>query len=540
MLRFILLLVISSAVFFPGFSGGFLYWDDSTHIINNPALVSGDWLKFWRESYYALYIPVIYSLWTMVYALSSAPIAFHILNVVLHSLNGWMIHRLLKLSLPETPEGVGQGRGVIWLATLAYMFHPLQTESVVWISGGRDLVSTAFGLAAVLTLWERTSWRSYMMATALFILGLLSKATLAPLPVALLVLKEFRSTIWSVDRDGSLRWASKGRIRLSVLATWVVAAIGVLIVNKMVQQENTEAMLNVPSLPERFLIMADILGFYIQKIVLPFPLAPDYGRIPELVLAGQWYVWTAAIFLVALTAVILARIFGQVKFFEGWIFFGFILSPVLGLIPFMAQAQSSVADRYVYLAWFGPVMGVAAIATRFPKLKIGLAILVSIWMGLSFSHSRMWKDSDTFFTAMLDYNPDSFVGHTTIGVVKFQAGRLDLAEKHFREAHRIQPMLVSPVGNLAVLYWEQRRFDRIVAELEPLFQNPEFIKANLTTKPSLSRMGRIVARVQKIQSRVGDAHRSWCQAFALDPQNQDGVQEFLAVQQATGLSCERN
>lgn len=528
MWRFILLLALSSAVFFPGFSGGFLYWDDSTHIINNPALVRGDWLTFWREPYYALYIPVIYSLWTMVYAISSSPLAFHIFNVVLHGLNGWMIYRLLKLSLPETPDGVGPGRGVIWLATLAFLFHPLQTESVVWISGGRDLVSTALGLVAVLILWERDSWRAYLLATVLFVLGLLSKATLAPLPVAILLLKEFRARLWLAN----------GRARLTVLGIWVASAIAILIVNKIVQQDNTEAMLKVPALPERFVIMADILGFYIQKIVVPFPLAPDYGRIPESVLAGQWYVLPAAIFAFTLAIVILARVFGQVKVFEGWMFFGFILSPVLGLIPFMAQAQSSVADRYVYLAWFGPVLGLATLATQYPKFKIALAILVSTWMGLSFSHSQIWKDSDTFFTAMLDYNPDSFVGHTTIGVVKFQAGRLDLAEKHFREAHRIQPMLVSPVGNLAVLYWEQRRFDRIVAELEPLFANPDFIKANLTTKPSLSRMGRIVARVQKMQSRVGDAHRSWCQAFALDPQNQDGAPEFLAVQQVTGLQCE--
>lgn len=525
MARLILLLALSAAVFFPGFSGKFLYWDDSTHIINNPALVSGEWLKFWSESYYALYIPVIYSLWTLVYAISSTPLAFHIFNIVLHSLNGWMIYRLLKLSLPETPAGVGRGKGILWLGTLAYMFHPLQTESVVWISGGRDLVSTAFGLAAALILWERESRRAYIFATVLFVLGLLAKATLAPLPVALLVLKEFRG------RLSPARWIT--------LSVWLVSAIGVLIVNKMVQQENLEAMVKVPALfPDRFIIMADILGFYIQKILVPFPLAADYGRIPEIVLAKKWFLLPAALFVAALATAILARIFKKPKYFEGWIFFGLILGPVLGIIPFMAQAQSSVADRYVYLAWFGPVMGICALATQFPKLKVLLAVMISVWMGMSFSHAHTWKDSDTFFTAMLDYNPNSFVGHTTIGVVKFQAGRLDLAEKHFREAHRIEPMLVSPVGNLAVLYWELKRFDRIVSEIEVLFTNPDFIKANLTTKPSLSRMGRIVARVQKMQSRLGDANRSWCQAFALDPANQDGVQEFLAVQQTTGMKCE--
>ncbi len=517
MKRFILLLVICTGVFFPGFAGEFLYWDDSTHILNNPALNTGDFFKFWTEPYYALYIPVIYNMWTLVFAISKDPVAFHIFNILLHSLNGVLVFRLLKRSLPETTDGV------LWLATLAWLVHPIQAEPAVWISGGRDLLATTFGLGAAIVLWERAGVKACILATLLFVLGLLSKATLAPLPVALFVLAAFR--------------AVANRQRLITLGVWVAAAIGVLFINKLVQQDNTEAMLKVVAFSDRLIIAADALGFYIQKLVAPFPLAADYGRIPELVLAKKWYVLPAAIFLLTFGVVVLARIFKHVEIFEGWIFFGVILSPVLGIIPFMAQAQSTVADRYVYMALFGPVLGLAALATRFKKFQVALAILVSVWAGLSFSRAEVWRDSDTFFTAMLDYNPDSFVGHTTIGVVKFQAGRMDLAEHHFREAHRIHPMLVSPVGNLAVLLWEQKRFDRIVSEIEVLFRNPEFIKANLTTKPSLSRMGRIVARVQKMQSRMGDANQSWCQSFALDPENQDGVQEFLALQNVTGLKC---
>ena len=103
----------------------------------------------------------------------------------------------------------------------------------------------------------------------------------------------------------------------------------------------------------------------------------------------------AAIFAVTLAAAIAARIFKTKAVFEGWMFFGFILGPVLGIIPFMAQAQSTVADRYVYLAWLGPVLGLAALATRYNKFKIGLSLLLCLWATLSFERSKIWRDSDT-------------------------------------------------------------------------------------------------------------------------------------------------
>lgn len=520
--RLILLLILSAVIYFPGLAGEFLYWDDSTHIINNASLVAGAWTKFWTEPYYGLYIPVIYSVWTLVWRIGHDPTTFHIFNLLLHALNGAMVFRLLQMSLSETRST----KWVVWIGTLAWMFHPLQNEPAVWISGARDLLAASFGLGALLALLEREGWKSQVESTAMFVLGLLSKATLAPIPVAILALATFRRRILP------------SRSRQITLCVWLVAAVCILYVNKLVQQENTEAMVDPVPLAQRFIIAADTLGFYVQKIFVPYPIAPDYGRIPELVLAQKWWIWPSIFFAVALVAVIGARRIGLIAVFEGWIFFGLVLGPVLGIIPFMAQAQSSTADRYVYLALFGPALGLCEMLLRWPILKKISVALLAVWAALNFSHSAIYKDSDTFFTYMLDYNPESFVAHTTIGVVKFQKNQMDQAEDHFRHAMRIKPLLVSPAGNLAVLLWQQKRFDRITTDIEPLFANPDYIKANLTTKPSLSRMGRIVARVQKMQMRLADANRTWCRSFELDPESQDGVQEFLAVQNSTGLTCE--
>jgi hypothetical protein len=110
----------------------------------------------------------------------------------------------------------------LMLATVAFLVHPLQTEPVAWIAGARDLLSTFFAFAAALVIWRWGRWKAASVATLLFILSLLSKATTAPLPLALVLIPEFRKTLT--------------RLKGGCLALWLVAAAIVLYINKMVQQ----------------------------------------------------------------------------------------------------------------------------------------------------------------------------------------------------------------------------------------------------------------------------------------------------------------
>src|SRR5262245_25208092 len=100
MKTFFILLAVSTAVFFPSIQGHYLYWDDTTHIINNPNLVSGEWWKFWTESYYRLYIPVIYTVWSWLFLITSDPWIYHAFNILLHAANGYLFLRLARLTVP--------------------------------------------------------------------------------------------------------------------------------------------------------------------------------------------------------------------------------------------------------------------------------------------------------------------------------------------------------------------------------------------------------------------------------------------------------
>jgi tetratricopeptide (TPR) repeat protein len=496
-------LALTVVVFAPALTGQILYWDDTTHIQLNPDLQSGNWTFFWFYPYYRLYIPVFYTVWTWLYAINPEPWIFHAFNLCAHALCGLLVYHFLKKAVPKA-SGTA-----LTLASIAFLIHPLQNETAAWISGGRDLLSAVFGLTAVLCLWQTSIW-FYGGATIFFILGLLSKATLAPLPVAILMIPNFRAIL--------------NRSRMAVLAVWLVAAIVVLGVNKSVQQEDADHMVAPVSLFARPLIAADSLGFYAQKLAVPFPIASDYGRTPEFVL--EKFHFAPSILVLILTIGFLYWLRRREVPLYGIGFFILILGPVLGLVPFMAQAQSTVADRYVYLGMAGLAMTLAHVLSGPIRRTYIFSAILLIWAGIGFVRSQDYKDNDTFFTSMLDYNPDSFVGHTTIGVVYFGDGRMDRSEHHFRQAMRLRPRSISPLGNLAQLLWNQQRFPELLATIEPLYLQSGMIEANENNLGSMARCARLLARAYVVLGRGPEANNRYCESLKYNSADTDTMSEY--------------
>ena len=98
-----------------------------------------------------------------------------------------------------------------------------------------------------------------------------------------------------------------------------------------------------------------------------------------------------------------------------------MLVPVSGVVSFMAQSQSSVADRYIYISWAGPCILLAFMLTEWPRLQKPFIAVMVAWSAVSFARSKVWTENTLFFTDMLAYNPESFVGHNTMGVVDLPA-----------------------------------------------------------------------------------------------------------------------
>ncbi len=199
-----LLLVAATVVAYqPAWQAGYI-WDDDIYVTTNKLLTAPDglwriWFSFDSPSQY---FPLVYTSFRFEHALWGLhPAGYHWVNLVLHAANALLLWRLLVvLRIPGA-----------WLAAAFFALHPMQVESVAWITERKNVMMGFFFLLTLLA-WEkfitenrRQRWAFYALALFWFVLALASKTTACTLPAALVLM------LWW--RNAPLRWQSLGADR---------------------------------------------------------------------------------------------------------------------------------------------------------------------------------------------------------------------------------------------------------------------------------------------------------------------------------------
>jgi hypothetical protein len=506
-----LLLLLITASFGRTVGAPFLLYDDPQHVMNNVWLKEGSFWNFWQQPYFGLYIPVTYTLWTALYKLSSAAWAFHLANVLIHVLNAGLCFLILRRRFSWAPSLVAAG---------VFALHPMQLETVAWVACGRDLIGAAFGLAALqFALSSRR--RLWPFAVVCFVLGTLAKPSLVVLPVALFILKP---KYWRQS------------------AFWLLACLPIIYITSQVQAGFVASHLEPLAIPERLLIVGDALGFYLGKLIYPWPMLPDYSRALNVVLQQQLWLTTMALSLIFLVATGVVWKIKGLQFIRGPLLFVVFAAPMLGFLPFLAQAQSTVADHYIYLS----MLGLAYVAANLIEAKrwavypvVGLAL---IWSTLNWSESEHWLSDRNVFTHILEHNPNSYLAHANLGVMDFQASDMTSAERHFLSAIKLEPLLAIAPSNLAQLYWLTGQLGKITAEIAPLLQNAEFLRYN-EHEISLNVLYQMVGRTAATTGNWPTAVTLYCKAAAKDRDPallSEATRVFEAATKALGkpISCD--
>jgi hypothetical protein len=382
----------------------FILIDDAEHVLGNGHVVSqslAGLIRIWSEPYFGLYIPVTYSAWWLTAAFT-VPVfgsmnasVFHALNLLLHALNAVLVYRLL-VRVPQPPTAFSALAGA-----LVFALHPTQVESVAWVSELRGVLSVSLCLLALHQALasddQSLRARSTQWASGLFALAMLAKPSAAVLPLLLWVLNR-----WA--------WKKPWRAASMLPLLWAVLAAGTMLVTRRLQPE--QGLDFVTPVAQRPLIALDALGFYLSKLLLPWKLGMDYGRAPEVVLRNANIIATSTLVgLLVVVNVLWARK-------KPWVacassLFVACLLPVLGLVPFMFQSYSTVADRYLYLAHLGSAwavaFGVTELGKRIPARAVhwAMALVLAAFAVKSHLQSRAWRDTESLARHSLTVNPNS-------------------------------------------------------------------------------------------------------------------------------------
>ncbi len=463
-----LAVMVALIVFLPAVRFPFLpFWDDDIHVHANPHVAQLSWAgigALWAGPYQQLYIPLTYSAWAALAALSrwaaGLPVAsgpldpawFHGANVLVHAASTVFAFLLLRRAtaafFPGTPEGATARAAA--LGTAFFAMHPLQVEPVAWVSGLRDVLGGCLGLGALAVLFGagRPGAARWCAATLLFVASLAAKPAGVALPAIAAVLAVL-----------PFRWPWK-TIALS-LGPWFAAGAAWVFLTSSAQWAAALAQNLVPAWM-RPLVATDGLAFYMAKTIWPAGLAADYGRSPDAALAAGWlwWTWTAP----AALAVILCAVKPWRIYLVPFAVFAAALLPTLGLVPFNFQVVSTVADRYAYFALVGPALALSMVVAQNRRAWVAAlaAAVVAAAAIMTIQRLRLWSEDLRLFAATLETNPRSWKAMHNYASALDDRGRTAEAEPLLREVIARRPDSAEAHNDLAVILWKLERRDEAV------------------------------------------------------------------------------
>ena len=314
----------------------------------------------------------------------------------------------------------------------------------------------------------------YLLALALFALGLMSKPMVVTLPFVLLLLD-----VWPLKRISDFRFPiSNLPIRLLVeKIPFFALSLGGCVMTMHAQRSGGA----VSPVQLSCRLMNALLTYprYLAKIFWPSDLSIIYP---------YRYDWPAAA-LVGAAVLLLAISFLAVKFirqspwlFTGWFWFLGTLVPTIGIIQVGAAAM---ADRYTYLPSIGLlivlVWSAAELCAARPCGKMILTLLGgSALLGCVLTTSLQisyWRDSISLFLHSLEVTENNYVTDNCLGKAFELAGDKTRALVLYREAVRLEPRYPQSQFNLATSLIGFGQMDEALqhlqaaAELEP--RNPD-------------------------------------------------------------------
>jgi tetratricopeptide (TPR) repeat protein len=536
----LLLVAITTAAYQTVWHAGFI-WDDDVYVTANPLLTAPDGLKriWFSLDSPSQYFPLVYTTFRLEYALWGLNAAgYHWVNVLLHAANAVFVWMLLRnLRIPGA-----------WLAGALFAVHPVQVESVAWITERKNVLMGFFFLLALLA-WtrfikeeRRGRWRFYALALFLYLLALASKTTACTIPAALLLV------LWLQRKTINLA-------RLAQVAPFVILGLGMGLVSIWWERhhQGTQGQLFAIGWGERILLANRAIWFYLEKLVWPNELSFSYPRWPISLANPLGYAWVGGTIAFAALIWFLRRQAGR-SLEVAFLFFVATLSPMLGFIMLYTFRYSWTADHYQYLACLGPITlaaaGVELASKKYGSgakwtLTIGGAVLLFSLGARTWLQAAIYKNEETLWRATLSTNPNSWLAHNNLGLHLAVTGRIEESLPEFERAVDLDPENADGHNNLANTYARLDRRPEAVAEYEKTIAlNPRLPQAHANVATLLLKMGRtdeatahleqakalglrdaaleqlsgaIVARSQKKLETIED----WKHALETDPKNAD-------------------
>ena len=455
-------------VYLPVVNCGFV-WDDDPNVTGNSNLLSWHGLsQTWtnpiaNQQYYPL---THTSFWIEYHLWELEPLGYHIDNVLLHALGAVLLWFILQqLSLPGA-----------WLAAAVWAIHPINVESVAWVTERKNTLSGVFYFSALLAYLRYAgigdvkragSLKVYALALMMFACALLSKTATAMLPVVVLIV------LW---------WKKDRLTRRQVLsaAPFFAMSFAMGLVTTWRESKAINAGGAHWTLPfaGKLIEAGESIAFYAGKLLCPTRMVYIYPRWR--IDPGDVRQYVYPLMAVALPVILwtLRKKIGKAPV-ASILYFEVTLLPAIGFINQYFTRYSYVQDHFQYLAGIGVIALAAGLLTtllrRAGRLGIAMQAIVLVTLAvLSVQQIPKYHDEETLWLDTVAKNPSAYIALSNLGRIAYYRGDSEEATSYFIRAMKADPSQAEPHCNLGVSLFDRGNREeafkefRKAAQLDPM------------------------------------------------------------------------
>jgi Tfp pilus assembly protein PilF len=489
-----------------------LFWDDEKYVTANAA-VKGFSLEHLRSAFttnymgnYAPFQIISYMLDYTVWGMNAT--GFLLSNIVLHICNGILFYAIL----------IRLGWSRLWASFSVFVFllHPVQVESVAWISERKNLLAMFFYLAAFASYlsYRNKGWGegkgAYLASFAFFVLALMSKSVAVIFPF-MLVLYD----ICCLEKGERSRWRANKIPFFCATAVMAWVTIQGQLPGEMPGAGGGRIPYHGGSPFATFLTMMTVLVRYLKLLFWPTGLSAVYDPPIRTGFDGVVVGCLILVALLVVAGVMLFRRDCRLFFWYGLFFIG--LLPVAQIVPIVTLMN----DRYLYFPMLGAAAFFGALACLIDKYSgvrsvIGIAtaglILIALpW--LTFARAGVWKDDLTLWSDAAKKAPNHYVALYGLAQALQNSGDLDAALPLYIRVLAINPRHLDTLDHLGALYRARKM--------------PKEGRSHLLTitryYPNLAK-GFVDLGMNYYQTdELGEAEKAFRRGLELDPRSKDAI-----------------
>ena len=470
---YLTIFVVTLVAYFPVSQCHYI-WDDDNYVTENATLRSLEGLKeIWlKPGAVPQYYPLVHSTFWIEYQIWKLnPLGYHFVNVFLHATAACLLFLLLlKLGIP--------GAGMI---AMVFALHPINVESVAWITERKNVLSAVFYLGSFVA-YLRFSNREpnnlarskgflgpYFFSFSLYVAALLSKTVTCSLPAVLIIIHWWRGEKLTLKKIGAL------------IPFFVIGITFGLITVHM--EKNTVGASgeewNIPFI-SRCIIAGKALWFYIGKLVWPAEFIFIYPRWEVKELIWSHYLAPITFGLILIGLFLFRSHKGCRSILSALAIYSVSLFPALGFFDVYPMRYSFVADHFQYLAGISILaLLIGAVAWSIPKRHfenhksqtpfsihelfrlrhIGSFLLVMFLGSLSWNRCYAFINSETLWVDTINKNPAAWIAHNNLGLIYQNKGKHLEAVDRFRAAIKLKQDHAYAFNNLAMSLDKLGQFD---------------------------------------------------------------------------------